>query len=971
VKALARYFFAGFLATFSLGLLAPPSLYALNPKKTLSQYTRTVWTQQQGLPQDTIRAITQTADGYLWLGTDEGLARFDGYEFAVFSKDHGELPSNSITTLAAGSDGSLWIGTANGLTRYQDHQFHTYTKSDGLPDNGITDVLEDHSGALWIVAGIYLSRYESGKFTTLEPGKDLPVTAVRTICEDRSHTLWIAGYGGVARLSGRKFVQAISSAALEEDVILGLWKDRHANLWMAGTKGLFVLSPEGKLRKYTARDGLPDPFVRSLWEDRDGNLWAGTNGGLARLEQGRFLAPTREGSRDLDWVRCIYEDREGDLWVGMNSGLNRFRDDVFTIYAKSEGLPSDEPTAVYQDRRGRIWIGFHDSGLVLFGDGGPRTYTTADGMPSNEVFSIREDQRGDLLVSTRDGFSRMHDGHFTNYVPRDSLARRLVFDALEDRAGRLWIATPGGLNELRSGRLQNAIPGGPLLNSSVVVLCPGKDDILWAGTYGQGLWRWQHGQAKLFTTADGLSNDQIRSLRQDPDGTLWIGTFGGGLNRLRDGRFVHYTSKLGLLSDNIAHIEDDGHGSLWLSTTRGICRIAKSQLEALTLGRIRTLTPINYGIEDGLRSAQCAPGYPVGGVGSRTTDGRLWFPTSRGLAVLDPNARKPSALPPLIHMVEMTVDGRPVDIGHNGVLEPGNGRLQIRYTGIHLSAPERVRYSYKLEGLDADWVQAGSRRTINYNSLKHGTARRPVQREPLCFRAAAALLRDHLVPMPAGAAAHGGCLGGLSVAASANPRALRPGAERARPPGPRDPRYAVAGLRRHLLPVGRRGHVHAAGRRSRSPAFGSRSQDGAAQHHRSAPLGHGPARVRSRRTGSRGGAAIRHPHVDCRLRRGRRTRRQRRTDCPASGTRTAPAAHRPGSRDQRVEARRGEQDLGSPAYRSAPPLSARDRQRARLRRAGCLLGPGRPLRIDRHARARGTAGRRTASGQPAGQGHAS
>ncbi len=729
MKALARYFFAGFLATFSLGLLAPPSLYALNPKKTLSQYTRTVWTQQQGLPQDTIRAITQTADGYLWLGTDEGLARFDGYEFAVFSKDHGELPSNSITTLAAGSDGSLWIGTANGLTRYQDHQFHTYTKSDGLPDNGITDVLEDHSGALWIVAGIYLSRYESGKFTTLEPGKDLPVTAVRTICEDRSHTLWIAGYGGVARLSGRKFVQAISSAALEEDVILGLWKDRHANLWMAGTKGLFVLSPEGKLRKYTARDGLPDPFVRSLWEDRDGNLWAGTNGGLARLEQGRFLAPTREGSRDLDWVRCIYEDREGDLWVGMNSGLNRFRDDVFTIYAKSEGLPSDEPTAVYQDRRGRIWIGFHDSGLVLFGDGGPRTYTTADGMPSNEVFSIREDQRGDLLVSTRDGFSRMHDGHFTNYVPRDSLARRLVFDALEDRAGRLWIATPGGLNELRSGRLQNAIPGGPLLNSSVVVLCPGKDDILWAGTYGQGLWRWQHGQAKLFTTADGLSNDQIRSLRQDPDGTLWIGTFGGGLNRLRDGRFVHYTSKLGLLSDNIAHIEDDGHGSLWLSTTRGICRIAKSQLEALTLGRIRTLTPINYGIEDGLRSAQCAPGYPVGGVGSRTTDGRLWFPTSRGLAVLDPNARKPSALPPLIHMVEMTVDGRPVDIGHNGVLEPGNGRLQIRYTGIHLSAPERVRYSYKLEGLDADWVQAGSRRTINYNSLKHGRYRFIVRAE--------------------------------------------------------------------------------------------------------------------------------------------------------------------------------------------------------------------------------------------------
>jgi signal transduction histidine kinase len=167
-------------------------------------------------------------------------------------------------------------------------------------------------------------------------------------------------------------------------------------------------------------------------------------------------------------------------------------------------------------------------------------------------------------------------------------------------------------------------------------------------------------------------------------------------------------------------VEDDGKGSLWLSTTRGICHLAKKQLEDFAAGRIRSLSPVNYGVEDGLRSAQCAPGYPTGGGGTRTRDGRLWFPTSRGLAVYDPAVRKREVTPPLVQFVEMTAEGQPVDFNHPAHLPPGDGRMQIRYTGIHLSAPERVRYSYKLQGLDADWVQAGGRRVINYNSLRHG-----------------------------------------------------------------------------------------------------------------------------------------------------------------------------------------------------------------------------------------------------------
>jgi signal transduction histidine kinase/ligand-binding sensor domain-containing protein len=701
-------------------LICPNTLLALNPVKGLTQYTRTVWTQEHGLPQDTIRAIDQTTDGNLWLGTDEGLARFDGYEFVVFNKDKGDLPGNSITALAAGPDGSLWIGTTGGLTCYRDRRFRTYTTRDGLAEDGVVALLVDHSGSVWIVAGIHLSRFQGGKFTNYTPGAGIPLDTVRSVAEDSHHAIWAAGYGGVARLADDRFVRVLG-APFDSDLPLSLMCDRQDNLWIAGGKGLYSYTPSGVLRRYDTRDGLPDPFVRSLWQDRDGNIWAGTNNGLSRLEKGRFVAFAVEGRHDPDWVRSIFEDREGNLWVGMNSGLNRFRDDIITVYSKSDGLPSDEPTTVFQDSKGRIWVGFHDAGLGLFDPAGFKVFTTRNGLPSNEIFSIREARDGDLVVATREGVSRMHNGRFTNYASHDQLGRRIVFDAMEDSLGRLWIAAPAGLTEILGKSARNVIPGGRIFNAAVVTLCEGAGGSIWAGTYGKGLWRLEGNQTRLFTVADGLASDQIRSLTQDADGTLWIGTFGGGLNALRGGRFYRYTVRDGLLSDNIAHIEDDGHGSLWLATTRGICRIAKSELANFDAHKIRTLSPTNYGVEDGLRSAQCAPGIPTGGGGDRAADGKLWFPTSRGLALLDPNVRNRDVQPPLVNFVEVVADNsHEVDFSQPVKLPPGNGRVQIRFTGIHLSAPERVRYSYILEGLDPEWTPPVTRRVINYNSLPQG-----------------------------------------------------------------------------------------------------------------------------------------------------------------------------------------------------------------------------------------------------------
>ena len=705
-------------------LTGAPSSFALKPGKLLTQYTRTVWTQAQGLPQDTIRAITQTEDGYLWLGTDEGLARFDGYEFAVFTKRETPLPSNSITALSPGRDKALWIGTPNGLSLYRNHQFVTFTTRDGLPDNAITYLREDHSGALWIVAGVFLCRFENGKFTRFSPSSLAPLDVIRAVYEDREQQLWVAGTGGLLRRTGDRFSFILGPQEMRGNLVTTMLEDHNHDLWIAGNKGLILRKRDGTLKRFDSKNGLPNNLVRALWEDRVGNLWAGTDAGLSRLENGQFLLPGIAKKNETDWVKCLFEDREGSLWVGTNSGLNRFRDDPFTTYGRSEGMPSDAPLVVHEDRTGKIWVGYHDVGLVVLLPGSVRRYTTRDGLAGDEVFSIRETRNGDLLIGTRTGFSRMHAGRLASYELDDPTEPN-VYDAIEDSRGRLLVAKSAGVYESVGRLWRMVIPGGPAVNSFPIVLSEGLDGSLWAGTYGTGLWRLQDRDSKprLLSTADGLSSNQIRSLYQDPDGTLWIGTFGGGLNSFRNGVFFRFTARDGLLSDNISYVQDDGKGDLWLSTTRGICRVSKHQLRDFATGRVKSLTPDNYGVEDGLRSAQCAPGYPIGGGGARSRDGRIWFSTSRGLATVDPSRLAPRRVAPLIHLTEVDVDGRTVDFGHVQKFEPGVKHIQLRYTGIHLGAPERIGYAYKLEGLEDEWQSAAGRRVANYNTLGHGRYR--------------------------------------------------------------------------------------------------------------------------------------------------------------------------------------------------------------------------------------------------------
>jgi ligand-binding sensor domain-containing protein/two-component sensor histidine kinase len=717
-------------------LLASSQLAALSPQKTLSQYTRSVWTQAQGLPQDTVRAMAQTQDGYLWLGTDDGLARFDGYEFLTITKESGQLPSNSINALRASRDGGLWIGTPGGLTHYSNGRFKTFTQKDGLPHSGVGYILEDHTGAIWMESGGALARLENGRFTSFPKEKLTPISGVQVIYEDHRNRLWVGGFGGLARRNGESFEPVLGPKELRSQIVTAIVENARG-LWLGGNQGIVLMRDGAPFEYFNTGDGIPNNLVRALLSDRAGNLWLGTNGGLSRWEGGRFVTLPVDRTDEEDWVRSLFEDREGDLWVGMNSALNRFRDGNFSVYGRSEGLPSDQPTAVHQDRSGEIWVGFHDAGLVAFHGGDYRHYTKANGLASDEIFAIRDARNGDLFVTTRGGISRMHRGHFSSDEVPDPLGRTVVYDVLEDSREDLWAATASGVYRKKNGAWQAVLRSASATSAHTISLTETADGNVWAGTFSNGLWivhdtRAPHAQPRLFTAADGLPSGEIRALFQDSAGTLWIGTFGGGLAAYRDGVFHRYSAANGLLSDNISNIQDDLAGNLWLSTTRGICRVSKQQLADLTAGKIKSLTPRNYGIEDGLRSSQCAPAYPASAGGTRTRNGQLWFPTGRGLAMFDTRNPADSAqetITPLTHVVDLQVDGQTVTPWGSMRLRPGTSRIQFRYAGVHLAAPERIRYSTKLEGLDSDWMPAGTRRTVNYTLLPHGQYRFGVRAE--------------------------------------------------------------------------------------------------------------------------------------------------------------------------------------------------------------------------------------------------
>ena len=711
------------LAAGLLALLAAaaPAARALDPSKALTQLGLDTWHTDHGLPNATVNAVLHSRAGYVWLGTYDGLARFDGERFVTLGQRDG-LGNNGVRALHEDHRGDLWVGTnGGGLARLSAGRVQRFTTADGLPSDIVWSLHGDvRDGSLWIgTNGAGLARLRDGRVERFDPARS--GRAIYAIAQQRDGTLWLGAQDdGLRRLAPDGTWSTLTQAdGLPPGLVTGLAVDRDGTLW-GGTAGggLFAIR-DGRLLPLPAwLLPLRSANVTVLLADEDGELWVGTNGtGLARCASGQVAWLTaRDGLGEV--IYALRRDRSGALWVGTNgAGVSRLRDGSFTTYTRREGLSRDFAYAAFEDRSGRLWAGTAGGLDRLEGD--RFVAASPPGLRPVAVRSIAEGPDGALWIGTYGaGVWRRRDGRWQGFSQRDGLASDNVRAVLVDRAGRPWAATLAGLSVLEDGRWRSYHVADGLPSDSLIGLAEGPDGSLWMGTDGRGLARFHDGRFQVFGTRDGLPSELILSLRFDADGRLWVGT-NGGLAWGREGRFVSVGSASGLPSDAVTQVTEDGQGHLWLGTSRGTVRVSRVALEQHVLDpRGRELEVEAFDRADGMKSSQCtAPGQP-GAV--RTADGRLWFPTTHGLARLDPRRLLRDTRPPPVVVEEVTLDGQPLPADEVLAVPPGRHRLGFRYTTLAFQPPGRTAVRFQLEGFEADWVEAGDRRRVDYTSVPPG-----------------------------------------------------------------------------------------------------------------------------------------------------------------------------------------------------------------------------------------------------------
>lgn len=692
------------------------SVFAIDPALSLDQNVVRTWGVDQGLPQGTVYGLAQTADGYVWAATQEGFVRFDGTEFITYDKAAVQQIHNNMTLgLLSVRDGSLYAGTnGGGLVHIEGRNVQSFGVADGLPSDSVTALYESGNGTVWIGTQKGLARRQAdGRIVTIAGSETL--SAVTTMTEDWANQLWIGTLHGVATFANGRLVRHDNDGFPTEQILV-VRVTRDGSVWI-GTRGNGLLRyRSGQFRAYTAADGLPSANVSALYEDSHGTLWVGTlDHGIGRLRNEHFDFASDSIGIGNKAVTSIIEDREGNIWIGSANGLTRIAEGRVISFTMAQGLLGEKVRTVNGDASGTLWIGTGKGIQTLDG----RRIGKDSGLSSESVMSVWNARDGSVWVGTFDkGVNRIFEGHTTVYDTTKGLNSNMVLALYEDRGGAMWIGTARGLQRIVNGAVVPEVI--KLSGEAVGVIYEDRNGALWAGTQDGGLNRIAGGTVTSFNKHNGLGSDLILALYQDTTGSMWVGTAGGGLSRYKAGRWTTFTTREGLFDDSVFAILEDGNGFLWMSCNKGIFRVSRQQLDDFAEGLQPRVTSIAYGKADGMASRECNGGTQP--VAWKTTDGKLWFATVKGVAMVDPNRARAAAAPPVI-IQDIFADRHRIDPSGTLTLAAGTKALEFHYTGINLSAPEKVHYQYRLEGFDRDWVDAGTRRMASYTNLKPGSYR--------------------------------------------------------------------------------------------------------------------------------------------------------------------------------------------------------------------------------------------------------
>jgi signal transduction histidine kinase/ligand-binding sensor domain-containing protein len=674
-----------------------------------AQYGFENWTVDNGLPENEIRGITQTPDGYLWIATLNGLARFDGVRMTIFTRKTPGLTSNQFGTIMQGRGGDLWIDTVvNGLVRYHDGSFRSYGKQQGIPGdiNGLTD---DDGGNLWALSSGRILRWDeaSDRFVDIAPRS--PNRLYRNFIWE-SRGFWTRDNDRLHCFIKGRFVDYTLPPAMLKDELWGIALDPAGTIWietMGGTQAR--ITPDNV--SHMVKAGSDSAITLTTTH---GDSWTIDVGPRFRRSI-RFLSSNQTVS--IPFTR-LYEDRQGTLWIGtIDHGLFRMQKQSIKTYTTEQGLVDRDNYAIYQDRAGAVWIGAWHSGVSRFANGKFTNYTMADGLPSELVTALFEDREGRFWVGTHGGLTVFDNGRF-RAVANPTFVRDDVVQAItQDRDGTLWFGTRDGLVRFQNGVTTNFTQKDGLASNGVYVIITAHNGDLWAGGNG-GLTRIHDGKFTGWTEKDGLASGNIWTIYEDKDGVLWIGTYDGGLERFTDGKFTSYTVKDGLYDDSVFGILEDSYGYFWISSDHGIYQVSKADLNAFAAGNLKTVTSIAYGKVDGMLTIQCNGGlWPSA---AKTRDGKLWFPTLDGVAVIDPAAVTHNRAAPAVTIESATIDNLPAPIDTGLRISPRETDVEISYAALSFIRSAQTHYKYRLEGLDTDWVNAGTRRVAYYSHLPPG-----------------------------------------------------------------------------------------------------------------------------------------------------------------------------------------------------------------------------------------------------------
>lgn len=720
----SRVFFIGFLALF-LGVSS--TLPALNPEKALTQYNVKVWNMADGLPGNSIYAIQQTKDGYLWLGTQDGLVRFDGFNFKVFTKENTpKLKDNEIHALYEGRDGTLWIGTrSGGLTCCKEGEFSNYSIENHPYLYWIRAIDKDNSGNLWVGCfGEGLTCLNNDTFTTYTKDHGLPDNKVRAIYKDGNGDLWVTTTGGIVKmLEPGRFEPHQDQEIMPRLKTACLYKESTSELWVGAGKTLFRFKNGIPMRDGVEKE-LPSHHTNILFEDKDENLWIGTDGGgLSRISNGKLDTLGGNDALADSRIYAICEDREGSLWVGtVGAGLHQLRDGKFTTYTTREGLAHDETLCVHESGPNGLWIGTK-GGLNRLKEGVLTTeLTKGTGLLDNNVICLFEAPSGELWIGTWKGLHRFKDEKLTTFTKDDGLSDVRIMCILGDRQGNIRIGTQNGLNRFnnKDGTFTVFTTNHGLLSNIVNFIFKDREGNLWIGT-DAGLNRLNNGSFTAYNPSTGTGDRSFRCAYQDDEGVLWFGT-SNGLVRLHEKDMTLYTTECGLNENKINSILEDEKGYLWLAGHNGISRVEKKELEDFRKKKIDKIQPERFNEKDGMKSRRCE------GAGCKTRDGRFWFPTMVGIAMIDPNKTEPESFAPINIIEKVIVDGMALNTHPKTTeakpreLAPGKKWLRFSYTGVSFINPQLIQFKVKLtlKGQDGNWIEMGTARSTTYTGLSPG-----------------------------------------------------------------------------------------------------------------------------------------------------------------------------------------------------------------------------------------------------------